>query len=128
MGAKRPLRLVYINLACQVVCLFICLSVCLYPIKSQNGWTDRAQIFCGTSTPGKFYEWSKFQIFFSIKIRSSLNFKKFWKSTKFFCENLRIFSFCFTMHTKRWNLKNLSRGLNLSKPRLHKCLVKIIIP
>ena len=26
--------------------LSVCLFVCLYPI---NGWTDRAQIFCGTS-------------------------------------------------------------------------------
>ena len=32
------------------VCLFVCLSVCLFVSnKRQNGWTDRAQIFCGTS-------------------------------------------------------------------------------
>ena len=115
--------------------LSVCLSICLFVSnKSQNGWTDRAQIFCGTSrdlreglwmikilkkfvlksfwflknfenaqknnmisanffcfcfilykpigsnffvghqvTTGKVYEWSKFQIFVSIKIRSSLN-------------------------------------------------------
>ena len=32
------------------VCLFVCLSVCLLVSnKRQNGWTDRAQISCGTS-------------------------------------------------------------------------------
>ena len=36
----------YINLACLSVCLFVCLFV---SNKRQNGWTDRAQIFCGTS-------------------------------------------------------------------------------
>ena len=53
------------------------LSVCLFVSnKRQNGWTDRAQIFCGHHvTTGKVYEWSKFQIFVSIKI---------------FCENPRI--------------------------------------
>ena len=36
----------YINLAC----LFVCLSLCLFVSnKRQNGSTDRAQIFCGTS-------------------------------------------------------------------------------
>ena len=33
---------IYINLACLSVCLFV-------SNKRQNGWTDRAQIFCGTS-------------------------------------------------------------------------------
>jgi len=32
------------------VLVFVCLSVCLFVSnKRQNGWTDRAQIFCGTS-------------------------------------------------------------------------------
>ena len=44
------------------VCLFVLVFVCLFVSnKRQNGWTDRAQIFCGTiETPGKVYEWSKF--------------------------------------------------------------------
>ena len=46
MGAKRPKSLVYINLACLSVCLFVCLFV---SNKRQNGWTDQAQILCGTS-------------------------------------------------------------------------------
>ena len=32
----------YVNLACLFVCLFV-------SNKRQNDWTDRAQIFCGTS-------------------------------------------------------------------------------
>jgi len=34
-------------------------------------------------------------------IRSSLNFWKFWKSTKFFVKIRELFLFCFTMNTKR---------------------------
>ena len=41
-----PLPYLYINLACLSVCLFVCLFV---SNKRQNGLTDRAQIFCGTS-------------------------------------------------------------------------------
>jgi len=85
------------------VCLFVCFFVCLFVSnKRQNGWTDRAQIFVGyLETLGKVYEWSKFQIFVSIKIRSSLNFWKYWKSTKFFVKIRKLFLFCFTMYTKR---------------------------
>ena len=81
----------FFNLYINLACLFVCLSVCLFVSnKRQNGWTDRAQFFCGTSrTPGKVYESSKFQIFVSIKIRSSLNFWKFWKSANYFCFVLR---------------------------------------
>ena len=35
---------------CLSGCLFWCLFVCLFVSnKRQNGWTDRAQFFCGTS-------------------------------------------------------------------------------
>ena len=73
------------------------LSVCLYPknVKTSN-------FFVGyLGTPGKVYEWSKFQILVSIKIRSSLNFWKFLKSTKFFVKIHELFLFCFTMYTRR---------------------------
>ena len=40
--------------------------------------------------PEKVYNWSKFQIFASIKIRFLLNFWKFW-----------TFFVCFTIYTKR---------------------------
>ena len=51
--------------------------------------------------PVSVYEWSKFQILVSIKIRSSLNFLKFWKSKKFFVKIRESCLFCFTMYTKR---------------------------
>ena len=47
--ATIPTRIIfhqYINLACLSVCLSVCLFV---SNKRQNGLTDRAQIFCGTS-------------------------------------------------------------------------------
>ena len=49
----------------------LCLSVCLFVSnKSQNGWTDRAQIFVGPYvTPRKVYVWLNFQKFAHNKIR-----------------------------------------------------------
>ena len=92
----------YINLACHGVCLFVCLSGCLYPINVKTAEPIGPKLFVGhLGTPGKVYEWSKFQIFVSIKIRSSLNFWKYWKSTKFFVKIRELFLFCFTMYTKR---------------------------
>jgi len=39
-------RNLYINLTCLSVLVFVCLFV---SNERQNGWIDRAQIFCGTS-------------------------------------------------------------------------------
>ena len=84
--ALRAKFLLYINLAC----LSVCLSVCLYPINVKTAEPIGPNFFVGyLGTPGKVYEWSKFQIFVSIKIRSSLNFWKFWKSANYFCFVLR---------------------------------------
>jgi len=78
------------------------LSVCLYPINFKTAEAIGHKFLVGHHvTTGKVYEWSKFQIFVSIKIRSSLNFGKFWKSTKFFVKIRELFLFCFTMYTKR---------------------------
>ena len=61
----------YINLAC----LFVCLFVCLYPINVKTAEPIGPKFCVGHHvTTGKVYESSKFQIFVSIKIRSSLNF------------------------------------------------------
>ena len=61
-----------------MACLFVCLSVCLYPINVKTAEPIGPNFFVGhLGTPGKVYESSKFQIFVSIKIRSSLNFKNF---------------------------------------------------
>ena len=97
------LKHLYINLACLsaclFACLFVCLSVCLYPINVKTAEPIGPKFFVGhLGTPGKVYEWSKFQIFVSIKIRSPLNFFKFWKSTKFFVKIRELFLFCFTMY------------------------------
>jgi len=44
--------------------------------KRQNGWTDRAQILCGTSCdPRKVYGWSNFHKLASNKIQFLKNFK-----------------------------------------------------
>jgi hypothetical protein len=84
------------------VCLFVCLSVFLYPINVKTAEPIVPKFFVGhLGSPGKVYESSKFQIFVSIKIRSSLNFWKFWKSTKFFVKIRELFLFCFTLYTKR---------------------------
>ena len=84
----------YINL--------VCLSVCLYPINVKTAEPIGPNFFVGhLGTPGKVYESSKFQIFVSIKIRSSLIFKNFENSAKFFVKIRELFLLCFTMYTKR---------------------------
>ena len=84
----------YINLAWVSVCLFWCLSVCLYPINVKTAEPIGPKFFVGhLGAPGKAYEWLKFQIFVFIKIRSSLNFLKFWKSTKFLWKSANYFCF-----------------------------------
>ena len=101
----------YINLACLSVCLSVFLFVCLYPINVKTAEPIGPKFFVGhLGTPGKVYEWSKFQIFVSIKIRSSLNFWKFWKSTKFFVKIRELFLLCFTMYTENMFTINLEDG------------------
>ena len=64
----------YINLACLSVCLSV-LSVCLYPINVKTAEPIGPNFFVRHHvTTGKVYVWSTFQIFVSIKIRSSLIF------------------------------------------------------
>ena len=95
--------LLYINLACLSVCLFECLFVCLFVSnKRQIGWTDRAQIFCGTSHDHREGLWM-------IKISNIclhqnsifIKFLKILKIHEIFCEIRELFLFCFTMYTKR---------------------------
>ena len=75
-----------------LVCLFVCLGVCLFVSnKRQNGWTDRAQIFCGTSKDPREGLWM-------IKISNIclhqnsivIKFLKILKIREIFCENTRI--------------------------------------
>ena len=72
------------------------LSVCFFVSnKRQNGWTDRAQIFCGTSRSPREGLWM-------IKISNICLYQnsiviKFFKILKI----RELFLFCFTMYTKR---------------------------
>ena len=78
---------------------FACLSVYL-PVsnKRQNDWTDRGQIFLRLHmTPGKSYEWSKFQKFAFNKVR----FLKIFKIHQICFYKIRKIFVCFTMYTQR---------------------------
>ena len=77
------------------VCLFVCLFVCN---KRQNGWTDRAQICCGTSRDPREGLWM-IKIL-NICLHQNSIFIKFlkilkiheiflWKSANYFCFVLR---------------------------------------
>ena len=80
--------------------------------KRQNGWTDRAQIFCGTSRDHREGLWM-------IKISNIclhqnlifIKFLKFWKSTKFFFENPQIiFVLFYDVHKENMFTINLEDG------------------
>ena len=79
------------------------LSVCVFASnKRQNGWTDRAQIFCGTSRDHMEGLWMiKIS---NICLRQNSIFIKFLKILKIheiFVKIRELFLFCFTMYTKR---------------------------
>ena len=67
----------------------VCLSVCLFVSnKRQNGWTDKAQIFCGTSRDPREGLWM-IEIL-NICLHQNSIFIKFLKILKIheiFCEN-----------------------------------------
>ena len=96
---EKPLNL-YINLACLSVCLSVWVSVwvfvCLFVSNErQNGWTDRAQIFCGTSRDPR--EGLRMIEILNICLHQNSIFIKFLKILKI----RELFLFCFTMYTKR---------------------------
>ena len=99
MGAKRPLRLVLLYFFTSTLLsiykfgLSVCVSVCLFiSNKRQNGWTDRAQIFCGTSSDPREGLWM-IEILNICLHQNSIFIKflqKILKILKFFCENPQI--------------------------------------
>ena len=103
---EHQLPHLYINLAC----LFVCLSVCLFVSnKRQNGWTDRTQIFCGTSRDSREGLWI-------IKISNLclhqnsivIKFFKILKIREIFCENPRIiFILFYDVHKENMFRSNL---------------------
>ena len=83
-----------------------CLFVCLYPINVKTAEPIGPKFFVGHHvTAGKVYEWTKFKIFVSIKIRSSLNFWKFWNPRNFLWKSANYF--CFVLRfTQREHVHN----------------------
>ena len=102
----------YINLACLSVCLFVCLFV---SNKRQNGWTDRAQILCGTSRDPREGLWM-IEIL-NICLHQNSIFIKFFKILKIhetFCENPRIiFVLFYDVHKENMFTINLEDPLRL---------------
>ena len=88
-------------------------SVCLFVSnKRQNGWTDRAQIFCGTSREPREGLWI-------IKISNIclhqnsivIKFFKILKIHEIFCENPRIiFILFYDVHKENMFRTNLEDG------------------
>ena len=92
----------YINLACLFVCLFV-------SNKRRNGWTDRAQIFCGTSRDPREGSWMIEILNICLHQNSiSIKFFKILKIHEIFCENPRII-FVFFRCTQREHVHNLNR-------------------
>ena len=75
----------YINLDCLSVCLFV-------SNKRQNGWTDRAQIFYGSSRDPREDLWMNF--FHEIREQNLIS-NKFSETTTFFHEICELFLFLF---------------------------------
>ena len=99
----------YINLACLGVCLFVCLFV---SNKRKNGWTDRAQIFCGTSSDPREGLW-KIKISNICLHQNSIviKFLKILKIREIFCENPRIiFGLFYDEHKENMFTTNLEDG------------------
>ena len=64
----------------------------MYLINVKTAEPIRSKFCAGPHVaPGKVNKWSKFQIFVFIKIRFSLNFWKFRKSTNFFVKICELF-------------------------------------
>ena len=89
MKKKINVQHLYMNLACLSVCLSVCLFV---SNKRQNGWTDRAQIFCGTSRDSREGLWIIKILNICLHQNSIvIKFLKILKIREIFCENPRIF-------------------------------------
>ena len=105
--------LLYINLACLSGCLFVCLGVCLFVSnKRQNGWTDRAQIFFGTSRDHREGLWMIKILNICLHQNSIvIKFLKILKIREIFCENPRIiFVLFYDVHKENMFTLNLEDG------------------
>ena len=91
------------------VCLFVCLFVAN---KRQNGWTDRAQIFYGTSRDPREGLWMIEILNICLHQNSIfIKFLKILKIHKIFCENPRIiFVLFYDVHKENMFTINLEGG------------------
>ena len=109
----------YINLACLSVMVFVCLFV---SNKRQNGWTDRAQSFCGTSRSPREGLWMiKISNIYLHQNSIFIKFLKILKIHEIFCENPRIiFVLFYDVHKENMFTFNLeeapskARNINFS--------------
>ena len=89
------------------------LSVCLFVSnKRQNGWTDRAQIFCGTSRDHREGLWMiKISNIYPYQTSIFIKFLKILKIHEIFCENPRIiFVMFYDVHKENMFTINLEDG------------------
>ena len=105
-GSLFSILLVYI----YILCLSGCLSVLVFDFwcvsnKHRNGWTDRAQLLCGTSHDPR--EGSCIIKISKIGHQQNLFLFNFENPQTFFFKFANFFCFCFSMYTKRnvhnWN-------------------------
>ena len=103
---KFSLSIFYMYVYCCLLFIVVCLFV---SNKRQNGWTDRAQIFCGTSRDSREGLWI-------IKISNMclyqnsivIKFFKILKIREIFCENPRIiFILFYDVHKENMFRTNL---------------------
>jgi len=93
--------------------LSVCLSVCLFVSnKRPNGWTDRAQIFCGTSRDPREGLWMIEILNICLHQNSIvIKFLKILKIREIFCENPRIIFVLFhDVHKENMFTINLEDG------------------
>ena len=100
LNLSRDYCYISISIYIYFACLFVVSN------KRQNGWTDRAQILCGTSRDPREGLWmikfSKICLYQNSIFENFENLRIFFiKSTTFFFKSPAFFCFCFTMYTKR---------------------------
>ena len=108
--------------------MFVCLSVCIRN-KRQNGWTDRAQIFCGTSRDSREGLWIiKISNICLHQNSNVIKFLKILKIREIFCKNPRIiFVLFYDVHKENVFTINLEdRREAPSKASLNKFKVKVL--
>ena len=77
-------------LSIYILCLSVCFFDCLLVSNNcHNGWTDRAEFFCGTSRDSREGLWMI--EFLKMCLSTKINFEKFWNSIKVFLIDPRVF-------------------------------------